>query len=211
MTKDYAPPSTTRKSGTKPKKAEGKTRAKKSGAQHTPPPPEPKGKGKLFLGIAILIGAFAYSLYFLQSVPPAKPLPEDKQSITKKTTKTPKVSEQPKEETTRFKFYDLLPESEVVPPKVSAYQFKEKNISDEYYYIVQTGSFKNKADAERQKATIAFQGLKGTIQTIESSSGTTWHRVSTGPFFTRTDMNSALDKLVSIDIEPLVKKIKKEG
>lgn len=214
MTKDYAPPSTTRKKSTgksnKSKPAPGKGKAKKSGAHQAPPPPPPKAKGKLFFGLAILLGAFGYGLYFLQSVPPAAPLDEEPQKITKKKSVTKPETKSQDEDTQRFKFYDLLPESEVVPPKVSAYQFKEKNKSETYYYIVQTGSFKNRADAERQKATIAFQGLKGSIKSVQSSSGTTWHRVSTGPFYTRTDMNSALDKLVAIDIEPLVKKIKKD-
>lgn len=216
MTKDYAPPSTTR-GKTKPagkSKAKAKPKAKastkKSGAKAAPAPvPESRGRGKLFLSLAILIGGFAYGLYFLQSIPPAAPLEEDTQSVAKKQSQSvPKENEE--KETQRFKFYDLLPQSEVVPPKVSTYQFKEKEQGESYYYVVQTGSFKSMADAEKQKATIAFQGLKGSIRSVESQSGTVWHRVSTGPFYTRTEMNAALDKLVAINIEPLVKKIKKD-
>jgi cell division protein FtsN len=55
---------------------------------------------------------------------------------------------------------------------------------------------------------IAFQGLKADIRSITNEQGSTWHRVSTGPFYNRSKMNSALDKLVSMQIQPLVKKIK---
>lgn len=225
MTKDYAPPSTTRgnsksagKSAPKTKaKGQAKTKAKpkKSGAQVKNSRQSANnqtsafGRAKLYFSLVVLVAAFGYGLYVLQSIPPAAPIAE----------KQPRAAAEPKKEvaapveepTQRFKFYDLLPESEVTPPKVSAYQFKEKEKGEKYYYIVQTGSFKSMADAERQKATIAFQGLKASIKSVESQSGTTWHRVSTGPFFTRTDMNSAVDKLVSINIEPLIKKIKKDG
>ena len=58
---------------------------------------------------------------------------------------------------------------------------------------------------------IAFQGLKADIKSVKNDQGSTWHRVSTGPFFNRSKMNSALDKLVSMQIQPLVKKIKKSS
>ena len=111
----------------------------------------------------------------------------------------------------RFNFYDILPDTIVTTPKVEEYRFREKNGSDDFYYTIQTGSFKNRQDAERQKATIDFQGLKAKIETITSNKGTIWHRVKTGPYTNRSKLNSALDKLVSINIQPLVKKVKKDN
>jgi cell division protein FtsN len=35
--------------------------------------------------------------------------------------------------------------------------------------------------------------------------------VNVGPFTSRSQMNSAVDKLVSINIQPLVRKVPKEG
>ena len=75
---------------------------------------------------------------------------------------------------------------------------------------MQTGSFRNKSDAERQKATVAFQGIKAKIKVITSDSGTKWYRVTAGPYTNRSKMNGALDKLVAINIQPLVKKTKKK-
>jgi len=213
MTQDYAKPSTTRKKGkakaqVKPGttgRAKTKTRAR-TPKQVTPPP----RRGKSIVSLVLLLGAFAYALYYLQSIPPtvSTPTVQKKQQIDLSNTvqKPPKTPTKAADQ--RFKFYDILPESEVIPPKVDAYQYKEKTQSDQYYYLVQTGSFRQIQDAERQKATIAFQGIKANIKTVQSSNGSVWHRVMTGPFYDRSQMNSALDKLVAINIEPLVKKIK---
>ncbi|MDX1452860.1 MAG: SPOR domain-containing protein [Oleiphilaceae bacterium] len=210
MTQDFAKPTTTRKQA--PKKGSKPRGGKQSGSQHNKQPPAPKGRGKLVALLVCLVLGFGYALYLLQSVPPTptnetpskaeRPAPKTNKSSPSETNATPDTPEQ------RFKFYDLLPESIVETPKVDAYQYKERGADDSVTYMIQTGSFRNLADAERQKAMIAFQGLKASITTVQNAQGTTWHRVSTGPFQSRSDMNSALDKLVAINIEPLVKKVK---
>lgn len=215
MTRDYAKPSTTRtnasrgSSAGKKKPARKKSTAASGGRRkQAPPPPPPPKRGKLFFVLALLIAGFGFGIYSLQKIP-ATMTPEPTKSTVKKSTATPAPVTKKAEPEQRFKFYDLLPESEVIPPKVDSYKFKEKSVSNDYYYMVQTGSFRSSSDAERQKATIAFQGLKANIKAIQNAQGTTWYRVITGPFYSRSEMNNALDKLVSIQIEPLVKKVKK--
>jgi cell division protein FtsN len=221
MTHDYAKPSTTKKPGEPKKKKSSSAKvssskasaSKKSGGaslKEAPPLPARKSRAPLFISLFALICAFAYGIYFLQSIPPtATPKKED--VIAKQAPKTQQPKEAEEETSARFNFYDILPKSTVTAPKVEEYRFKQKTGDGTYSYIVQTGSFKNRADAERQKATIAFQGLKADIETVTSDSGTVWHRVKTGPFNDRSKLNSALDKLVSINIQPLVKKIKKDS
>jgi len=210
MTRDYAKPSTTRS-------AQGKARkkpAKRKPVSRKPsaPPPPPK-RGKLYAVLVLLIAGFVGGIYFLQTIPATQsPLKStEKNSTTSTSSKAPSESSASKSASSeqRFKFYDLLPESEVVAPKVDSYQYREKNTSNDFYYLVQTGSFRSSADAEKQKATIAFQGLKASIKPVTNDQGTVWYRVMTGPFYSRSEMNSALDKLVAIQIEPLVKKVKK--
>jgi len=211
MTKDFAKPSTTRKAPAKRKPKTAASRGKAERNKKAAPPP-PAGKKKLIAGLLVLVCAFGWGLYSLQSIPPthetstpASPGKPANKSDTVKTTKEPAQKPEPD---SRFQFYDILPESEIVAPKVDTYHFKEKNLDNNVYYIVQTGSFRHAKDAERQKALIAFQGLKANIKKIQNAEGSTWHRVETGPFFDRSEMNSALDKLVAIQIEPLVKKVK---
>ncbi|TNC82304.1 MAG: sporulation protein [Oleiphilus sp.] len=206
MTRDYAKPSTTRKKTPvrkKPARATGKTR---KGA--APPPPPPPKRWKLLAILLALVAGFGAGIYSLTRIP-ATQAPETPKKSTQSGTKTG-VKTTPKTlPEQRFKFYDLLEESEVIAPKVDTYTFKEKNKDNDFYYMVQTGSFRSSVDAERQKATIAFQGLKASIKPVQNDQGTLWYRVMTGPFYSRTEMNSALDKLVAINIEPLVKKVKK--
>jgi len=219
MTQDFAKPSTTRKPGDKKKPGptsnaksktkKGKTSTKKSSSatlKQNQPIPQPNRSKPIFL-LTLLISAFSYGLYYLQSIPPTKSLQPSPPPIKKET----KIQESltGKKPDARFKFYDLLPESNIKPSEVDVYKFKEKNKETKYVYLVQTGSFRNKQDAERQKATIAFKGIKADIKVVMSKNGVAWHRVMAGPYNNRSKMNSVLDKLVSINIQPLVKKVKK--
>lgn len=108
-----------------------------------------------------------------------------------------------------FRFYDMLPDSEVVPPQVDEYTPGPGQATSDY--LVQTGSFRTRADAERQRAQIAFQGLRAYVSRIDMEGGGTWFRVNVGPFNSRSQMNSAVDKLVSINIEPLVRRIPRDN
>jgi cell division protein FtsN len=221
MTQDFAKPSTTRKPGQAKKKngltdqPHARATQNKSKRKNAPIMPEIKptqSKRQIFfiLTLLILLGAFAYGLYLLQAIPETHSIsPEETKLKTKPDTKAETKTQ--KEPENRFNFYDILPQHEVIAPKVDAYQFKEKTEQGEYYYMIQTGSFRNLKDAERQKAMIAFQGIKADIKSVVNEQGTTWYRVSTGPFYNRSKMNGALDKLVSMQIQPLVKKIKKSS
>jgi cell division protein FtsN len=169
----------------------------------------PQSKAKpliIFASISVAV-IFAASLYFLNKVPPSKsPLTEPTSSSSSTTqSKTQKKAEPAKE---RFNFYDILPKSEIIPPKVDEYKYTEKGKATKYQYILQTGSFRSLKDAERQRATIGFQGLKGRIEKT-ASKGSTWYRVQVGPYYSRSKMNGAMDKLVSINIQPLVRQSKR--
>jgi cell division protein FtsN len=215
MTRDYAKPSTTKKPAAKRKK---KPAAKTiSSSKKAPAAKVSDGGGSnkalhLFL-IAALLGGFGFALYKLSQVDDgttneqiSKPAPQTSKPAAKATPQEQVI----KKPEARFQFYDLLPNSEVETDTVDAYTFKEKGAEEEYLYMVQTGSFRSSVDAERQKATIAFQGLKAKVRTVTNDKGSTWHRVETGPFQSRSEMNAALDKLYAINIQPLVKKSKKQ-
>ena len=159
-----------------------------------------------------MLGGFGYALYKLAQVPSDTELSADSPKSAAKTSKqaiSQKHEQQVVVPEARFQFYDLLPKSEVDTATVDAYTFKEKGAAEEYLYILQTGSFRSAQDAERQKATIAFQGIKARVSAVASAKGTTWHRVEAGPYQSRSEMNAALDKLYAINIQPLVKKSKK--
>lgn len=191
------------------------------------PPPSPIPGWVWVFGIAAFL-CFAGFLYYLASIPatPEKPAPapvakQEPRKVTEpakpavtSSASSPKKEETPKKQETsqeeaRFKFYEMLPKSEVVAPHVDEYKSPGKK--EEFHYILQTGSFRSAEDAERQRAMVAFQGLKGSVDRITASDGSYWYRVHVGPFESRSRMNRAVDKLVAINIQPLVKKVKPEN
>ena len=156
------------------------------------------------------VGGFIGFIVYLNSLPtsPHSQQPAVTEKPVQKPAKTPAETAK-EEEKPGFRFYEMLPESEVVPPKVEEYT--PGPTQTDFNYLLQSGSFRSKEDAERQRAQIAFQGLRASTQRIDLDNGSVWYRVNVGPFTSRSQMNSAIDKLVSLNIQPLVRKIPKEG
>ena len=160
------------------------------------------------------VGGFIGFIVYLNSLPTSTPTsphsqqPAVTEKPAQKPAKTPAETAK-EEEKPGFRFYEMLPESEVVPPKVEEYT--PGPTQTDFNYLLQSGSFRSKEDAERQRAQIAFQGLRASTQRIDLDNGSVWYRVNVGPFTSRSQMNSAIDKLVSLNIQPLVRKIPKEG
>lgn len=156
------------------------------------------------------VGGFIGFIVYLNSLPtsPHSQQPAVTEKPAQKPAKTPAETAK-EEEKPGFRFYEMLPESEVVPPKVEEYT--PGPTQTDFNYLLQSGSFRSKEDAERQRAQIAFQGLRASTQRIDLDNGSVWYRVNVGPFTSRSQMNSAIDKLVSLNIQPLVRKIPKEG
>jgi len=156
------------------------------------------------------VGGFIGFIVYLNSLPtsPHSQQPSVTEKPVQKPAKTPAETAK-EEEKPGFRFYEMLPESEVVPPKVEEYT--PGPTQTDFNYLLQSGSFRSKEDAERQRAQIAFQGLRASTQRIDLDNGSVWYRVNVGPFTSRSQMNSAIDKLVFLNIQPLVRKIPKEG
>ena len=220
MARDYAKKNRpTGKGAAAPKKKPAPTPKKAAKPKASAPAPAQHGSLSLkwILSLAV-VGCFIGFIVYLNTLPggkgPTAPTssPASSQvSEPKQTAKSEPAPETaaPDKQEQQFRFYDMLPESEVEPPDVNDYA-PGPDIQD-FNYVVQAGSFRNQQDAERLRAEIAFQGLRAHVQTVEQDNGNVWYRVNAGPFKSRSKMNSAVDKLVSIDIQPLVRKIPKEG
>ena len=203
MSRDYSRQPQRKRSPAKPKK---KTGTASGTAASTRRPPAQSQRGGLSLKWALslaTVGGFIGFIVYLNSLPASDP-GAAKQQEGPSSSSTAKVT---KEEKPGYKFYDMLPDSEVVPPQVEEYSPGPGQATVDY--LVQTGSFRTREDAERQRAQIAFQGLRAYVSEIKLDSGTIWYRVNVGPIASRSQMNSAVDKLVSINIEPLIRKVPK--
>jgi cell division protein FtsN len=92
---------------------------------------------------------------------------------------------------TKYAFYDQLPKFEVVVPE------KDKEVRPDIKlvpetrrgtYVLQAGSYKNLADADRVRAQLALQGIESKIQKV-SIDNDTWERIRIGPISDLSQLN----------------------
>ncbi|MBD2857506.1 SPOR domain-containing protein [Spongiibacter sp. KMU-158] len=114
--------------------------------------------------------------------------------------------------TTRFDFFTVLPEQEVIVPDESP-EIKPRtsttsspaadNIISGEKYLLQAGSFRNFNDADRRRAQMILLGLDARVESVDAN-GDRWHRVYVGPFQSRSKLASARDTLNGEGIDTLV-------
>jgi len=105
-----------------------------------------------------------------------------------------------------YAFYDRLPKFEVVVPE------KDKEIRPDTKsvpetrrgtYVLQAGSYKNFADADRVRAQLALQGIESKVQKVSVDSDT-WHRIRIGPISKLDELNRLRQILRKADVDVLV-------
>jgi cell division protein FtsN len=151
------------------------------------------------VGLGIAAAIYIYDRR--PTTPPVKP---------EATTRAPSAEEDAAEDTGRqFDFYEMLPKFEVVVPereKVEGAGTRVAPIEKPGAYMLQAGSYRNFADADRVRAQLALQGIESKIQRV-SVDNDTWHRVRIGPISDLTELNRTRAKLRQADIEALVIKV----
>jgi cell division protein FtsN len=121
----------------------------------------------------------------------------------------PKPVAKPKPENpeTPFEFYDRLRTLEVVIPEnerqVSRLPPPTKKGEKAPIYMLQAGSFRNVADAERVRAKLALQGVEANIQKVTIDNDI-WHRVRVGPISDPDQLVRTRNKLKTANIDSLV-------
>ncbi|HEV3422188.1 MAG TPA: SPOR domain-containing protein [Paraburkholderia sp.] len=76
-------------------------------------------------------------------------------------------------------------------------------------YFLQVGAYKTSADAEQQRARLAFQGFESKV-TQRDAGGVTYFRVRIGPFSKFDDMNSARQRLSDAGVDTAVIRFSKQ-
>ncbi len=179
--------------------------------------------GWLLLVTGLLAGFMLALLVMLapgvaEQQPKSKPKPE--------TVKTP-AAVQPEAEPSKrepvFDFYKLLPESEVVVPEPATTTAKPAPVqkpsassrtpstaakADDSRYLLQTGSFRNKSDAERLRAQLILWGLDARIQQVQVKNGEYWHRVQVGPLNSMSQVNNVQKTLAEHKVDSLLLKLR---
>lgn len=116
----------------------------------------------------------------------------------------------------KFDFYTILPELEVFIPESdinakntdsSSPQSNDVQPTTGKRYQLQAGSFRNRDDAERLKASLALLGVTSAIQSVTINNDT-WHRVRVGPFSNRELLRDTLETLKQNNIHAMSMELK---
>jgi cell division protein FtsN len=92
-------------------------------------------------------------------------------------------------------------------PEPAAKPEKSAQATDGTAYLVQVGSFRQPADAERLKAKLALLGIQARIQRV-TVNGKTYHRVRAGPFMGKQEVNKTRSLLSGKGLESITVKLK---
>ena len=159
----------------------------------------------LLVGVALgFVGAVGYYISRPAAVEAAlETVTEKKAGGKKKITIPPK-------EPSRFAFYELLPNYEVVIPKESLK--KEAKPAPGVApadtapgrYLIQVGSFRDRKEAEQQKANLALLGVESRVEKVTIDNEQTWYRVRIGPEKDQRRVESILARLEENDIKAMV-------
>lgn|GEM_PF-446512 len=181
------------------------------------PPEEPGNKsaedlwdrlpGWGWLGIGLLAG-----LLLAQLLPSDSSEQEEAASdaVVEETATAVVVEETQSGHQPRFDFYTLLPESEVIAPKIEAYQSTPRDAENLPRFMLQTGSFRQRADAEQQKRRILDLGFDNVSVSVAESATGTWYRVRVGPYQDRRLRARAQDDLAAAGLEFMLLSLRDE-
>ena len=105
----------------------------------------------------------------------------------------------------RFEFYDMLPNFEVIIPETDpevAADIEPRAVDIPGTYVLQAGSFTSYDDADRRRAQLALQGIESSIQRV-SIDDKTFHRVRIGPTNDLDELNMLRSRLRAARIDVL--------
>lgn len=97
----------------------------------------------------------------------------------------------------RFDFYNMLPEMEVVVPveELEEPPGPAQPAAAEETYLVQVGSFRKAADADRLKAQLALLGFEAKVTPARINAQDTRYRVRSGPHKGKQAVNAVRQRL----------------
>ena len=107
----------------------------------------------------------------------------------------------------KYDFCEMLPNFEVVVPEKDKEVKRDlpatAKIERQGVYVLQAGSYRNEADADRVRAQLAMQGIDAKVQRVAVDADV-WHRVRIGPITRLDDLNRLRKQLQAADVDALV-------
>jgi len=157
----------------------------------------------LSVGLAMAAGVWMYkSKPSVESAPPVPKKPAPQSARDEGVEKEPTNS-------TEYTFYSKLKTFEVVIPEKEKDVHRDAKPAPETRpgsYVLQVGSYKNIADADRVRAKLALVGVESKIQTVTLDSET-WQRVRIGPISNLDELNKVRTRLRQAEVDTLVMRV----
>src|SRR5688572_19749153 len=163
------------------------------------------------LGIGLAVGAFLTAAVFIYKsdarigAEPDAPRP-DPQIRSAPATGDAENATANAEGADRYDFYDMLPNFEVVVPEKDREvkrDVRTTRIDRPGVYVLQAGSYRNVADAQRVRAQLNLQGIDAKVQRVAVDNDV-WHRVRVGPISELNELNRVRKQLQAADVDGLV-------
>jgi cell division protein FtsN len=164
----------------------------------------------LAMGLVVAVGVYLFDRR------PAARLAQEAAPMTRDEERAPAKpapASAAQDAETQFEFYEMLPKFEVVIPEEQegaaapaagpGAAAGTDPVDKPGAYILQAGSFRNHADADRVRALIAMQGVESKIQKVTIDRDT-WHRVRVGPITNLKQLEETRSKLRNARIDALV-------
>src|ERR1700761_809569 len=164
--------------------------------------------GWLGLGAGLGLGLAVAGVVYLKDHKLDAPAASAGKPIKKRShsNDVPEAGESAPDDSKTYAFYEMLPKFEVVVPE------KDKDVRPDIKplpetrsgtYVLQVGSYKNFADADRVHAKLALQGIESNVQKVTVDSDT-WHRIRIGPISKLDELNRMRQILRKADVDVLV-------
>lgn len=104
-----------------------------------------------------------------------------------------------------YDFYDMLPKFEVVVPEkerevASGRGGVPADIEKPGVYVLQAGSYRQQAEADRIRAQLKMQGIDANVQRVAVDDDV-WHRVRIGPITDLAELNRLRKRLRAADFD----------
>ena len=170
---------------------------------------KPRGfSGWLGLGLGLGLGLAVAAVIYLKDHRLDVPETHANKVIKKRLHggDAPEAGEPTADDSKSYAFYEMLPKFEVVVPE------KDKDVRPDIKsvpetrsgtYVLQVGSYKNFADADRVRAKLALLGIESNVQKV-SVENDTWYRIRIGPISKLDDLNRMRQSLHKADVDTLV-------
>jgi cell division protein FtsN len=154
----------------------------------------------LLVGLAVALGVLVY----FQRSDAAKAADAGAKPQPRQAARATTESEEPAKS---YDFYDMLPKFEVVVPEKDREVRNDRDtsvakIERPGVYVLQAGSYRDVAEADRIRAQLKLQGVDASVQRVAVDEDV-WHRVRIGPITELKELNRLRNKLRQADLDAL--------